>query len=182
VFTTYIEAGCGFGGSCFPKDVKALISYGKQKGSPMAILDSVIAVNAKQPARLITLLKKHFPTLDGVKVAVLGYAFKPGTDDIRESPALPVTQTLLDGGAYVKGYDPIAQHEAQHFFGKDKVEFCPDLETTIAGVDAIIIITRWAEFKRIPELLGKSKNQPIIIDGRRMLNKNYLTQYEGIGL
>ena len=92
-----------FGGSCFPKDVKALIAYGKQKNSPMQILDSVIAVNENQPEKLITLLKKHYPELKGVKVAVLGYAFKPGTDDIRESPALPITQTLLDEGAYVKG-------------------------------------------------------------------------------
>jgi UDPglucose 6-dehydrogenase/GDP-mannose 6-dehydrogenase len=181
-FTTYIEAGCGFGGSCFPKDVKALISYGKQKGNPMAILDSVIAVNAKQPARLVTLLKKHFPSLNGVKVAVLGYAFKPGTDDIRESPALPVTQTLLDEGAYVKGYDPIAQHEAQQVFGEGTVEFCPDLETTIADVDAIIIITRWSEFQKIPEMLNNSDRQPVLIDGRRMIHPKSLMQYEGIGM
>jgi len=181
-FTTYIEAGCGFGGSCFPKDVKALISYGKQKGSPMAILDSVIAVNAEQPARLITLLKKHFPVLKGIKVAVLGYAFKPGTDDIRESPALPVTQTLLDEGAIVKGYDPIAQHEAQLFFGKDKVEFCSDLETAISRVDSIIIITRWADFQKIPYLLSNHQSQPVVIDGRRMLPPESVRFYEGIGL
>jgi UDPglucose 6-dehydrogenase len=181
-FTTYIEAGCGFGGSCFPKDVKALIAYGKQQGSAMDILDSVIAVNEKQPARLITLLKKHFQELKGLKVAVLGYAFKPGTDDIRESPALPVTQTLLDEGAYVKGYDPIAQHEAQKVFGEGTVEFCPDLASTIAGVDAIIIITRWAEFKQIPDLLSAQTNQPVVIDGRRMLDRTSVQHYEGVGL
>jgi UDPglucose 6-dehydrogenase len=181
-FTTYIEAGCGFGGSCFPKDVKALIAYGKQQGSAMDILDSVIAVNEKQPARLIALLKKHFQELKGLKVAVLGYAFKPGTDDIRESPALPVTQTLLDEGAYVKGYDPIAQHEAQKVFGEGTVEFCPDLASTIAGVDAIIIITRWAEFKHIPDLLSAQTNQPVVIDGRRMLDRTSVQHYEGVGL
>jgi len=181
-FTTYIEAGCGFGGSCFPKDVKALIAYGKQKNSPMQILDSVIAVNENQPEKLITLLKKHYPELKGVKVAVLGYAFKPGTDDIRESPALPITQTLLDEGAYVKGYDPIAQHEAQQVFGKDTVEFCPDLVSAIAGVDAIIIITRWAEFKQIPDLLSSTQTQPVVIDGRRMLDKASVAKYEGVGM
>jgi UDPglucose 6-dehydrogenase len=181
-FTTYIEAGCGFGGSCFPKDVKALIAYGQKKGNSMAILDSVIAVNEQQPARLITLLKQHFPDLNGVKVAILGYAFKPGTDDIRESPALPVTQTLLDAGAYVKGYDPIAQHEAEHVFGEGSVEFCPDLVSTIAGVDAIVIITRWAEFNQLPDLLSSRPVQPVVIDGRRMLDKTSVAKYEGIGM
>jgi UDPglucose 6-dehydrogenase len=181
-FTTYIEAGCGFGGSCFPKDVKALIAYGKKLGNSMQILDSVIAVNEKQPERMITLLKKHFPDLKGVKVAVLGYAFKPGTDDIRESPALPVTQTLLDEGAVVRGYDPIAQHEAQKIFGEGTVKFCPDVESAIAGVQAILIITRWAEFKKLPDMLSTLAEQPVVIDGRRMLNKHSMTTYEGIGL
>lgn len=180
-FTTYIEAGCGFGGSCFPKDVKALIAYGKKLGASMQILDSVISVNEKQPARLITLLKKHFPDLVGVKVAVLGYAFKPGTDDIRESPALPVTQTLLDEGAVVKGYDPIAQHEAQRFFGEGTVEFCSDIESAIAGVQAIIIVTRWKEFQKLPELLSTVDPQPLVVDGRRMLDKHAVALYEGIG-
>jgi len=181
-FTTYIEAGCGFGGSCFPKDVKALIAYGKQRGSAMDILDSVIAVNEQQPARMITLLQKHFPDLKGVKVAVLGYAFKPGTDDIRESPALPVTQTLLDAGAVVKGYDPIAQHEAQQVFGEDTVAFCPDLATAIDGVDAIVIITRWAEFQQIPAMIADQAHPPLVVDGRRMLAKTSVSRYEGIGL
>ena len=149
----------------------------------MQILDSVIAVNENQPEKInLTLLKKHYPELKGVKVAVLGYAFKPGTDDIRESPALPITQTLLDEGAYVKGYDPIAQHEAQQVFGKDTVEFCPDLVSAIAGVDAIIIITRWAEFKQIPDLLSSTQTQPVVIDGRRMLDKASVAKYEGVGM
>jgi UDPglucose 6-dehydrogenase len=181
-FTTYIEAGCGFGGSCFPKDVKALIAYGKKLGNSMQILDSVIAVNEKQPERMITLLKKHFPNLSGVKVAILGYAFKPGTDDIRESPALPVTQTLLEEGAVVKGYDPIAQHEAQKVFGEEMVEFCPDVESAIAGVQAILIITRWAEFKKLPDMLSALPEQPVVVDGRRMLDKHSVATYEGIGL
>ena len=85
-FTTYIEAGCGFGGSCFPKDVKALVEYGRSKGSPMRMLETVVAINEAQPDRMIDLLTEHFPSLKGVRVAVLGFAFKPGTHDIRESP------------------------------------------------------------------------------------------------
>ena len=180
-FTSYIEAGCGFGGSCFPKDVKALIAYGKQQGIAMEILDSVIKVNESQPAQLITLLRKHFSNFKGLKVAVLGYAFKPGTDDVRESPALAVTQTLLDEGASIRGYDPIAQHEAQKIFGEGTVEFHPDLETAIGEAEAIIIITQWAEFKKIPDLLSTRSQSPVVIDGRRMLNKTSVANYEGIG-
>ena len=181
-FTTYIEAGCGFGGSCFPKDVKALAAYGRQKGNPMQILESVLAVNEKQPARLISLLKEHFPDLDGINVAVLGYAFKPGTDDIRESPALFVTEELLKQGAVLNGYDPIAQGEAQKRFGADAVNFCPDLATAIDGVDAIVIVTRWAEFGALPDLIADLDPQPIVIDGRRMLDKHSVKKYAGIGL
>jgi UDPglucose 6-dehydrogenase/GDP-mannose 6-dehydrogenase len=181
-FTTYLEAGCGFGGSCFPKDVKALNAYGAKLGSPMQLLESVINVNLKQPERIITLIKKHFPVLKDVRVAVLGLAFKPGTDDIRESPALPVLGTLLQEGASVKTYDPIAQHEAQKLFGEDKLTYCQSLAQAIENVQVVVLITRWLEFQKIPELLADVKEQPLIIDGRRMLDKNSVPHYEGIGL
>ena len=181
-FTTYIEAGCGFGGSCFPKDVKALVAYGRNKCSSMRILESVIAVNESQPLRLIALLNRHFPDLQGVKIAVLGYAFKPGTDDIRESPALFVTKELLRQGAVVNGYDPIAQDEAKKLFGEDAVHFCSDLEIAIDGVQAIVIITRWSEFEGLPALISNIDPQPVVIDGRRMLSKHSVMTYEGIGL
>ena len=89
-FTTYLEAGCGFGGSCFPKDVKALIAHGNRHDSPMRVLDAAIDVNRDQPTRMLELLKQHHPHLDGKQVAVLGLAFKPGTDDMRESPSIPI--------------------------------------------------------------------------------------------
>jgi UDPglucose 6-dehydrogenase len=180
--TSYIEAGCGFGGSCFPKDVKALIAYGKKHGNAMRILESVIEVNEKQPSRLIDLLRKHYPDLKGVEVAVLGYSFRPGTDDIRESPALPVTQALLDAGAVVRGYDPVAQHRARRVFAEGTVVFCPDLDTAIAQAQAIIIITRWAEFEALPAMIASLNPQPVVIDGRRMLDKHGVARYEGIGL
>ncbi|NEQ67155.1 MAG: UDP-glucose/GDP-mannose dehydrogenase family protein [Symploca sp. SIO2D2] len=181
-FTTYIEAGCGFGGSCFPKDVKALNSYGEKLGSPMRLLEAVIGVNSEQPEKILSLLGKHVSELKGVNIAVLGLAFKPGTDDIRESPAIPVTQSLLDAGAVVKAYDPIAKHEAQKVFGEDKLVFCDDLSDAIAQVEVIIIITRWPEFQQIPALLAKLEKPPLVIDGRRMLNKKSVKRYEGIGL
>lgn len=178
---TYLAAGCGFGGSCFPKDVKALIAYGNNAGSPMKLLESVIEVNANQPDKMIEMLKKHLPNLEGAKVAVLGMAFKPGTDDIRESPAIPVAQTLLNEKAIVTSYDPIARHEAEKVFG-DSVDFRDDLKEAIAGVDAILVMTRWQHFQQIPELLAGLENPPLVIDGRRMLEKTSVPRYEGIGL
>ena len=182
-FTTYIQPGCGFGGSCFPKDVKALIEYGREKGSPMRMLESVVDINEEQPERLVGLLKARFSSLKGVRVVVLGFAFKPGTNDIRESPALKVARRLLDEGAQVTGFDPIAQIEAEEVFGTGVIDFRPDLNSAINNVDAIVIITRWADFEAIPAMLKELQSQqPVVIDGRRMLDKNSVAHYEGIGL
>jgi UDPglucose 6-dehydrogenase len=178
---TYLAAGCGFGGSCFPKDVKALIAYGEAQGSPMELLKSVIEVNRAQPQKMIQMLRKHLPEFGGRRVAVLGMAFKPGTDDIRESPSIPVTRQLLDEGAIVFAYDPVARHEAQRVFGDD-VQFVEDLAEAVADVDAVLVMTRWPEFDTLPELLRGVANAPVVIDGRRMLPKDALPRYEGIGL
>jgi UDPglucose 6-dehydrogenase len=178
---TYLAAGCGFGGSCFPKDVNALIAYGKKVGSPMALLQSVMDINAAQPQRMLKLLKGRYPNLKGVKVAVLGMAFKPGTDDIRESPSLPVTDMLVSEGASVSAFDPIARHEAEARFG-DSVRFSDDLEGAIEGADAILVMTRWHHFERLPELVARMEGAPVVVDGRRMLAKDSVPRYLGIGL
>lgn len=180
-FISYLAAGCGFGGSCFPKDVKALIAHGVSRGSGMPLLKSVIEVNQAQPARMIGMLKHRFPDLSGLKVAVLGMAFKPGTDDIRESPSLPVTQALLDAGASVKAFDPIARHEAEKVFERG-VEFIDTLDATVEGADAILIMTAWPEFRSLPALLSKTGSTAYVIDGRRMLAKDSVPAYAGIGL
>jgi UDPglucose 6-dehydrogenase len=180
-FISYLAAGCGFGGSCFPKDVKALIAHGAGKGARMDLLKSVIAVNADQPARMIEMLKLRFPDLAGVKVAVLGMAFKPGTDDIRESPSLPVTQDLLDAGAVITAFDPIARHEAEKVFPSG-VTFVDSLDGTVAGVDAILIMTGWPEFRALPSLLETTGANPYVVDGRRLLAKDSVRAYAGIGL
>jgi UDPglucose 6-dehydrogenase/GDP-mannose 6-dehydrogenase len=192
-FTTYLEAGCGFGGSCFPKDVKALIAHGKKAGSPMPILDAVIQINERQPHQVIELLQRHFPSLQGVRTTVLGLAFKPGTDDMRESPAIPVIQELLASEAKVKAYDPIATHEAEKLFGADQVEYCSSLDEAIEDTEAIVLLTRWPEFENLPRLLangqaaedkraGNGHHTPLVVDGRRMLDKQSVAHYEGIGL
>lgn len=178
---TYLAAGCGFGGSCFPKDVRALIAYGRETGSAMDLLEAVIRVNEAQPARMLEMLRRHLPDLRNRRIAVLGMAFKPGTDDIRESPSLPVTYALLEAGARVSAYDPIARHEAEKVFG-DRIAFRDDLGAAIDGAEAILLMTRWPEFEALPALLEGHPAPPLVIDGRRMLPKDAFPRYEGIGL
>ena len=181
-FIKFIEAGCGFGGSCFPKDVKALKAFGAQTSQPMALLKSVIDINVNQYKQVTGLLYKHFPNLTDVKVAVLGLAFKPGTDDVRESPAIPVLKELLGSSAKVKAYDPVAIDETQKLFKNQSIEYGKTLEDTIKGVDAILVLTSWTEFNRLPELLKNAPNTPLVVDGRRMFDKKAIQRYEGIGL
>jgi len=182
VFTTYLEAGCGFGGSCFPKDVDALIAHGRRHGNPMQLLEAVVQINRRQPQRIISLLDRHFPTLQGAKTAVLGLAFKPGTDDMRESPAIPVVRTLLERGAVVKAYDPVARKEAVKILGENGIQYCDTLEDALEATEAVVLMTRWPEFERLPELLERRPSPPLVIDGRRMLDKKRLARYDGIGL
>jgi len=178
---TYLAAGCGFGGSCFPKDVKALIAHGAAAGASMDLLKSVIAINEAQPAKMLEMLRHAHPDLEGLRVAVLGMAFKPGTDDIRESPSLPVTRALIEAGAHVTSYDPIARHEAEALFGR-AVDFRDDLAAAIEGAEAILVMTRWPEFEALPGLIADAPAPPLVIDGRRMLGKHSVPRYAGIGL
>jgi UDPglucose 6-dehydrogenase/GDP-mannose 6-dehydrogenase len=148
----------------------------------MELLDSVIRVNERQPLEVLRLLQKHFPSLDGVRVALLGLAFKPGTDDMRESPALPVARGLLAQGASLKAYDPVARHEAEKLLSDGAIEYVDDLRSSVEGVDAIVLMTRWPEFESLPQLLAGRNPQPLVVDGRRMLDKRAFERYEGIGL
>jgi len=181
-FTTYLEAGCGFGGSCFPKDVHALISYAKKAGTPMHVLKAVMDVNAAQPSKVLDLIAKHFPVLDGVRISVLGLAFKPGTDDVRESPAIPIVKQLIARNALVKAFDPIAQHEAAKILGEGSLTFAATLADAIEDAEVVVILTRWPEFHELPRLFSTLASQPLLVDGRRMLEKDSVSRYEGIGL
>jgi UDPglucose 6-dehydrogenase/GDP-mannose 6-dehydrogenase len=179
---TYLEAGCGFGGSCFPKDVKALISHGVNVGEPMSLLKSVIEINHHQPKQVMDRLRKHFPDFGNLKVAVLGLAFKPGTDDMRESPAIPIVEKLLEAQAEVTAYDPVAQEEARKIFTQGGIEYCDSIENTVVGVDAILLLTRWPEFKKLPDILKEQNASPLLVDGRRLIPSNSIARYEGIGI
>jgi UDPglucose 6-dehydrogenase/GDP-mannose 6-dehydrogenase len=181
-FIEYLKAGCGFGGSCFPKDVKALIAHGKQSGKPMKLLEAVIEVNQNQPYEIVSLIKKYFPDLTKIRIAILGLAFKPGTDDMRESPAIPIVKELLKQGAFIKAYDPVASDAAQEVLGSNNITYCQKLSQTLSDVDIVVLLTSWEEFEQIPELFSRLKPQPILIDGRRVLDKNSFRKYDGIGL
>jgi UDPglucose 6-dehydrogenase len=181
-FNSYVEAGCGFGGSCFPKDVRSLISHGVAAGVPMQILDAVVAVNERQPRQILRLLEKHFPDLAGLQIAVLGLAFKPGTSDVRESPAIPVISALRSRGATVLAYDPAAQREAARVLGTDRIVYCQGLEEAVQTADAILLITAWGEFRRLPALIAGRAPPPLLVDGRRMFDRRRFARYEGIGL
>ena len=113
---------------------------------------------------------------------MLGLAFKPGTDDIRESPAIPIVRELLLQGASVKAYDPIASREARKIFGNNGIRYCETLQEAIGDVEGIIILTRWQEFNNLPAMIKELKEQPVVIDGRRMLDKTSVEKYDGIGM
>jgi UDPglucose 6-dehydrogenase len=181
-FTSYLEAGCGFGGSCFPKDVKALVAHGRKVGQPMNLLNAVVEVNMAQPNKIISLLSSHFNCLRNLRVTVLGVAFKPGTDDIRESPALAIISTLLDRKACVTVFDPIARNALEKHFGSKPMDFAASLEAAVTGSHVVLLLTSWPEFECIPKLFSEMLEQPLLIDGRRMLDRFSVEHYEGIGL
>lgn len=178
--TSFLKAGCGFGGSCLPKDVSALIVHGQKAGTSMRVLESVIRTNEEQPKRTVDLLKKHWSNLKGVRVAVLGLSFKPETSDVRESPAFPIMRELLDAGASVKAFDPVTKHEAQKAFPEPKATYCDSLEAALADIDAVIVVTPWKEFRDVPTML--KGRQVVFVDGRRAFDKQSVAKYEGIGL
>jgi UDPglucose 6-dehydrogenase/GDP-mannose 6-dehydrogenase len=177
----FLSPGCGFGGSCFPKDVKALIAHGGQRGASMRLLQAVIDTNRDQPTQVVELTRRGLGSLAGARVAMLGLAFKPDTDDMRESPAIPIVNGLLAAGAVVRGYDPIATAEARKVF-ENRIEFAGNLPSAIVGAAAIVLVTRWSEFKALPKLLEGLKEQPLVVDGRRMLDPKSVARYVGVGL
>jgi UDPglucose 6-dehydrogenase/GDP-mannose 6-dehydrogenase len=179
--TSFFGAGCGFGGSCLPKDVKALATHGQDQGLPMSMLRAVMSVNEAQPEQITRLLEKHFPSLTGVRIALLGLAFKPDTDDVRESPAFPIVRALRARGAQIKAYDPVAMAEARKILG-DEVRYVESLAKCLDDIDAVVLVTRWKEFEAVPALLASRTPPPVVVDGRRLLDKRLLPRYAGIGL
>ena len=164
----FLSSGAGFGGSCFPKDVKALIGKAKEIGYEPQLLKSVIAINEGQPARMVMLLKNKLGSIKGKNIAVLGLAFKNDTDDIRESRSIPVIKDLLDEGARVSAYDPMANENMKKLFGS--IRYYNSAEDALRGADACLIMTEWDEFKSLDKQFDVMKNK-LIIDGRHILVK-----------
>ena len=182
--TQFLSAGLGFGGSCFPKDVTALKQLAGNSGYHFQLLNAVIEVNELQKRRVMSKLHKHLGSLVGKRVALLGLAFKPNTDDMREATSLVLSARLQADGATVVAYDPVAEEEARKLI--HGVEFAPSAMDCVAGADAAVLVTEWAEFKELD--WGKAAEEmsgTLIIDGRNALDADAINAagliYEGIG-
>ena len=182
----FLYPGCGYGGSCFPKDVKALIKSAEQAGYDMRVLRAVEEVNAAQKEVLFHKLSRHFDgDLQGKRIALWGLAFKPETDDMREAPALVLIDLIRKAGASVRVYDPIAMDECRRRLG-DSVEYATDMYDAAVDADALLLVTEWKQF-RMPSLpvLRRTMRRPLIIDGRNIYDPEYLAEsgfiYDKIG-
>lgn len=175
----FLYAGCGYGGSCFPKDVKALIKTADDNGYSLEVLKAVERVNERQKGVMFEKLKRSFngESLAGKKIALWGLAFKPETDDMRESTALVVMKKLLDEGCIVTAYDPEAMKECKRIMG-DSIIYCNDMYEAVNGADALLLLTEWKEF-RLPdwEAIGRSMNRKLVLDGRNIYDKEDLNEH-----
>ena len=183
----FIYPGTGYGGSCFPKDVKALIKTSDDLGYSMEVLKSVEKVNERQKSILFEKAMKYYNgNLEGKTFALWGLSFKPQTDDMREAPSLVIIEKLLDAGANVKVYDPVAMEEAKHKLG-DRIEYHDDMYEALIDCDGLILVTEWPEFK-FPNLsiMKKLIAKPVIFDGRNIYDAAELKEngfeYTGIGV
>lgn len=163
----FLNAGAGFGGSCFPKDLLALVSLAKETGENPRLLQSVLTVNEQQPHRMVTLLEQRLGSISGKRIAVLGLAFKDNTDDVRDSRAVPVIRELMARGAHVAAYDPMAIPNMRHIF--PALEYCRCASDALNGADGCLVLTEWPEFTLLDhEFEGMKKR--VIIEGRRILS------------
>ncbi len=181
----FLQAGVGYGGSCFPKDVRALIQESRKRGYEAHLLQEVDALNARQREVLMKKIEEGIRVLRGATLAVWGVAFKPKTSDTRESPALTIIPWLLEKGARVRVFDPIAQEEARKLFG-NKIGYASTVEESVEGSSGIILLTEWDEFRNVDlSALGKKMEKKILIDGRNVYEPALVReegfQYYGVG-
>ncbi|MCD6448290.1 MAG: UDP-glucose/GDP-mannose dehydrogenase family protein [Thermoplasmata archaeon] len=170
----FLNAGVGFGGSCFPKDLRALLAGSRQLGYEMELIDAVLSVNERQPLRIINILEKYMD-VKGKTIAVLGLAFKANTDDVRESRSIPVIRELIRKGAIVKAYDPMAMENMKKIF--PDIIYCRSVKEALKEADACLILTDWEEFSEPDFSVMKRK---IVIEGRRVLKNKEGITYEGV--
>jgi UDPglucose 6-dehydrogenase len=182
----FLFPGVGYGGSCFPKDVRALVSVAAANDMETVILKSVDRVNDAQKEVLFSKIKNHFGDPAGKTIAIWGLAFKPGTDDIREAPSLVLVEQLLNAGAKVRAHDPVAAENVREIFG-DRIDYCDHHYETLDNADALAIVTEWSEFRNPDfDYMRHQMNAPVIFDGRNLFNPEKMAelgfQYSGIGL
>jgi UDPglucose 6-dehydrogenase len=172
--TSFLFPGVGYGGSCFPKDVKALLKSAQDRGYDFKILHAVEAVNQAQKERLVAKMKQHFKDLSGKTIALWGLAFKPRTDDMREAPAIPIVEGLLAAGATVRAYDPAAAPVAKRIFD-GRIALCERSYDALSGADALAIVTEWNEFREPDfEKMRSLLNTPVVFDGRNIYSPEHM--------
>jgi UDPglucose 6-dehydrogenase len=176
--TSFLFPGVGYGGSCFPKDVQAMMRFASDQKYDFKILQAVETVNQMQKERLFAKIKKHFGGIKGKTIAIWGLAFKPRTDDMREAPAVPLIESLLTSGATVQVFDPEAMKIAKGIFG-DRIAYAPTNYDAVKGADALAIVTEWNEFRR-PDFtrMRTLMRSPIIFDGRNLFTPEQMKQQE----
>ena len=186
--TKFLYSGIGYGGSCFPKDVKALIKTGKELGHELKILEAVEEVNEAQKEKMFEKIIGHYKeNIEGKKFALWGLSFKPNTDDMREAPSLVLIEKLLKHGAQVVAYDPVAMNEAKKHYLGDSIEYAKDEYEALTDADAMILVTEWTVF-RAPsfKVIKKLLKEPVIFDGRNIYDRRELREngfiYYGIGV
>ena len=183
--TSFLFPGVGYGGSCFPKDVKALLKSAADHGYDFRILQAVEDVNEAQKGRLVEKMSAHFGSMAGRTIAIWGLAFKPRTDDMREAPAIAIIERLLALGATVRAYDPEAAGTARRIFG-DRITLCEKSYDALAGADALAIVTEWNEFRE-PDFakMRSLLKAPVVFDGRNIYSPEHMRalgfQYFSIG-
>ncbi len=186
--TKFIYPGVGYGGSCFPKDVKAIINTAKNFGYELKVLQAVEEVNENQKQVIVEKVISQFGyDLKGMTFAIWGLSFKPNTDDLREAPAIVIIEKLLKLGAKINGYDPVAMKEAEHLYLGNSITYSTDAYDACIDADALLLITEWSEF-RLPswEAISKLLKQKVVFDGRNLYDRKYLEElgfvYHGIGV
>jgi len=173
----FLFAGVGFGGSCFPKDIRALSQTARENKYPMRILDAVDAVNKDQADRFVVKIKKHFGNdLTGKRMAIWGLAFKPRTNDMREAPAIRIIESLQEAGAAVTAYDPEAAEEAKKIFG-DRIQYAPNNYACLEGADALVVVTEWQVFRNPNfDRIKATMRQSVVFDGRNIFEPGHMRQ------
>ncbi|KGX87210.1 UDP-glucose dehydrogenase family protein [Pontibacillus litoralis] len=183
--SAFLNAGIGYGGSCFPKDTNALLSIGEQVNYSMPILKNTVYTNERQKGIIVDKMLERFDSLEGKKIAILGVAFKPNTDDMREAPSILITKRLLEEGANLRAYDPVATVNAKTILSEE-IEFTTSVDEAVKGADVAVILTEWEDIKHYPlEKYKQHLSHPILFDGRNCFTvdevKGQGVEYHSIG-